>query len=180
MEPTTTPSQAAIKAGLVTGLILFVINFLCYFINYELLATSWVGILSVVLYCGLIIFFGIQYRKELGGFMSFGTAFQFAFVSLIIMLIITTLGTLLLFLVLDPGLSQRLADLTVKNTLEMMDSFGAGDLPAEQMDEMHRSFVEAYTGWGQIRGAGFLLVFYAILSLILAAIIKKKDKSLDY
>src|SRR5690606_29269662 len=109
MEPTTTPSQAAIKAGLVTGLILFVINFLCYFINYELLATSWVGILSVVLYCGLIIFFGIQYRKELGGFMSFGTAFQFAFVSLIIMLIITTLGTLLLFLVLDPGLGPRSA-----------------------------------------------------------------------
>lgn len=180
METTTTPSQAAIKAGVVTGLTMLVFSFLCYFINYELLATSWIGIISVVLYCGLVIFFGLEYRKELGGFMSFGTAFQFAFVSLIIMLVITTLGNLLLFSVLDPGLGQRLADLTMENTLKMMDSFGAGDLPADQIDEMRNSFLEAYTVWGQIKGAGFLLVFYAILSLILGAIIKKKDKSLDY
>lgn len=180
METTNTPSQAAIKAGVVTGLLLTVINYLCYFVNYELLASGWLGFLSLVLYCGLIIFFGSQYRKELGGFMNFGTAFQFAFISLFIMLVITTIGNMLLFLVLDPGLGARMADLIMENTLNMMDSFGAGELPADQMDEMNKGFVEGYTAWGMVKGAGFMLLFYAILALILGAIIKKKDKSLDY
>lgn len=180
METTTTPTQAAIKAGVITGLILLVITFLRYFINYELLATGWIGFLTFAIYCGLIIYFGIEYRKELGGFMSFGNAFQFAFVSLIIILVITTLGNFMLFLVLDPGLGQRMADLTVENAMEMMDSFGAGELPADQIDEMRNGIVEAYTAWGMIKGAGITLVLYAILALILGAIIKKKDKSLDY
>lgn len=180
METTTTPSQAAIKAGVVTGLLLTVISYLCYFINYELLASGWLSFLSLVLYCGLIIFFGIQYRKELGGFMNFGTAFQYAFISLLVMLVISTIGNMLLFLVLDPGLGTRMADLIMENTLNMMDSFGAGELPADQMDEMHTGFVEGYTAWGMVKGAGFMLVVYAILALILGAIIKKKDKSLDY
>lgn len=180
METVTTPSQAAIKAGVVTGLILTVITFLCYFIDYELLVTTWLSLGSFVLYCALIIYFGIQYRTELGGFMNFGTAFQFAFVSLIIMLIINTLGSMVLFLVLDPGLGERMTDLSMESTLKMMDSFGAGDLPSEQMDEIRNGIAEAYTGWGMIKGAGFMLVVYAILALILGAIIKKKDKSLEY
>ena len=180
METTTTPSQAAIKAGVITGLLLTVISYLCYFVDYELLTSNWLNFFSFVLYCGLIIYFGIEYRKELGGFMSFGTGFQFAFVSLLIMLVINTIGNMLLFLVLDPGLGPRMADLIMENTLNMMDSFGAGELPADQMDEMKKGFVEAYTAWGMIKGAAFLLVFYAILALILGAIIKKKDKSLDY
>lgn len=180
METTTSPTQAAIKAGVITGLILVVITFLLYFINYELLATSWIGFLTFAIYCGLVIFFGIAYRKEVGGFMNFGNAFQFAFVSLIVILVITTLGNFLLFLVLDPGLGQRMADLTLENTMKMMDSFGAGEMPADQMDEMRNGMVEAYTPWGMIKGAGIALVIYAILALILAAIIKKKDKSLDY
>lgn len=180
METVTTPSQAAIKAGVVTGLILTVITFLCYFIDYELLVTTWLTLGSFVLYCALIIYFGIQYRTDLGGFMNFGTAFQFAFVSLIIMLIINTLGSMVLFLVLDPGLGERMTDLSMESTLKMMDSFGAGDLPSEQMDEIRNGIAEAYTGWGMIKGAGFMLVVYAILALILGAIIKKKDKSLEY
>lgn len=180
MENATTPSQAAIKAGVVTGLILTVITYLCYFIDWEILVATWFNVASFVLYCALIIYFGIQYRTDLGGFMSFGTAFQFAFVSLIIMLIINTLGSMLLFLVLDPGLGERMADLNMENTLKMMDSFGAGDLPSDQIDEIRNGIVEAYTAWGMIKGAGFMLIIYAILALILGAIIKKKDKSLDY
>jgi hypothetical protein len=180
METATTPSQAAIKAGVVTGLILTVITFLCYFIDWEILVATWFNLGSFVLYCALIIYFGIQYRTDLGGFMSFGTAFQFAFVSLIVMLIINTLGSMLLFLVLDPGLGERMADLSMENTLKMMGSFGAGDLPSDQMDEIRNGIAEAYTAWGMIKGTGFMLIIYAILALILGAIIKKKDKSLDY
>lgn len=180
METTATPTQAAIKAGLITGLIQLVITFVCYFIDYELLGASWLNISLFVLYSGLIIYFGFQYRAELGGFMNFGTAFQFSFVALIVVLVINTFGSILLFQVLDPSLGEKITDLTMERTLDMMDSFGAGDIPSEQLDEMRNGMLEGFSGWGLIKGAGFMLIVYAILALILGAIIKKRDKSLDY
>lgn len=180
METTITPSQAAIKAGVIIGLLLTVFSFLCYFIDYELLGATWLNVALFVLYSGLVIYFGIQHRAELGGFMSFGTAFQFSFIALVVMLVINTFGNFLLFVVLDPSLGEKMTDMAMEKTLNMMDSFGAGDLPSDQIDEMRNSMLEGFSGWGIIRGAGFMLIVYAILALILGAIIKKKDKSLDY
>ena len=112
--------------------------------------------------------------------MNFGTAFQFSFFSLLIMLAITTLGNMLLFMVVDPTLGEKMADVGLENTLKIMDSFGAGDLPSEQMDEIKKGILDGYTPLGMLKGAGFMVIFYAVVSLILGAIIKKKDKSLDY
>lgn len=180
MENPSTPFQAAIKAGLITGLILTVITYVFYFIDYELLAAAWLWPLTLVVLCGLIIYFGMQYRTELGGFMAFGTAFQFAFFSLIVMMIVTTVGNILLYVVLDPGLGEKMADITLEKTLKALDSFGAGDLSSDQMDEMRNGVMEAYSTVGMLKSAGISIIFYAILALILGAIIKKKDKSLDY
>ncbi len=181
MENEQSPFQAAVKAGLITGLVLAVITFVCYFVDYQILGSGWLSFLSLVIYCGLIIYFGIQYRKEQGGFMNYGTAFQFSFFSLLIMLVVTTLSNMLLFLVVDPGLGERMVAVGLENTLEMMDSFGMGDnISSEQLDELEKGMLEGYTAWGMLKGAGVMVIFYAILALILAAIIKKKDKSLDY
>src|SRR5690606_31347737 len=127
MEHHQTPFQAALKAGLITGLFLTAFSFVCYFIDYKLLASTWLGLVTLAIYSGLVIYFGIEYRKELGGFMSFGSAFQFSFFSLLIMLAITTVGNMLLFMVLDPDLGEKMADVGLENTLKIMDSFGAGD-----------------------------------------------------
>ena len=180
MENEQRPFQASIKAGLITGLILTVITFICYFIDYRTLGAGWLGFVTLAIYCGLIIYFGIQYRKELGGFMNFGTGFQFSFFSLLIMLVVTTLGNMLLFFVVDPGLGERMADVGLENALDMMENFGVGDISADQMDEIEKGILDGYTPSGMLKGAGFMIVFYAILALILGAIIKKKDKSLDY
>jgi hypothetical protein len=180
METEHSPFQAALKAGIIIGLILTVITFVCYFVDYNLLGSSWLGFGSLAIYCGLIIYYGIQYRKELGGFMNFGTAFRFSFYTLLVMLLITTLGNMLLFLVLDPALGEKMADVGLKNTLEIMDTFGAGDMSSDQMDEIRQGILDGYSALGLLKGAGFMVIFYAILALILGAIIKRRDKSLDY
>jgi ABC-type multidrug transport system permease subunit len=45
---------------------------------------------------------------------------------------------------------------------------------------MRKATADSFTLMGQIKGFGFLLIFYAIVALILAAILKKRDKSLDF
>jgi hypothetical protein len=44
---------------------------------------------------------------------------------------------------------------------------------------MRESALSNYTLGGQLRNFGFGIIAYAIIALILGAIIKKRDKSLD-
>lgn len=182
MEEQQTPLQAAIKPGLTMGLVALAITYIAYFIDATLLASAWFGIVALVIFFGLLIYFGKEYRNELGGFMSFGTAFNFSFISIVISGIVSLIGQILLFQVIDPSLPQVLADITFENSLKMMESFGQNpdSLPPGTLDEIRNSTASTFTLGGQLKNFGFALVVYAIIALILAAILKKRDKSLDY
>ncbi|MEX2513379.1 MAG: DUF4199 domain-containing protein [Cyclobacteriaceae bacterium] len=181
MESTTTPVQASVKSGIIIGLVMLIINFVFYFIDYSLLVATWYNIFVLILFFGLIIYFGKQYRKDIGGYMTFSSAFQYSFVTLLICGIIASIGNILLYQVIHPGLPDILVDQQLEGMLNLLDKFGAGDsISAEQLDEMRLEMSESYTVMGQLKGFGFSLIIYAIMALILGAILKKKDKSLDY
>ena len=114
-QQTISPSKAALKPGFVTGLIMLVITFIIYFIDYTYLVSAWYGFVSIIFFFGLVIYFGRQYRKEIGGFMTFGTAFQFAFVTLIIAGLVAMVGNILLYQVIHPGLSELLVKVQLEN-----------------------------------------------------------------
>ena len=84
MEEQQTPMQAAVKPGLTMGLVALAVTYIAYFIDASLLASGWFALVALVIFVALIIYFGSQYRNELGGFMSFGTAFNFSFISILI------------------------------------------------------------------------------------------------
>ncbi|SDA93548.1 Protein of unknown function [Algoriphagus alkaliphilus] len=174
--------QAAVKPGLTIGLISLAITYLAYFIDSSLLASGWFGLVSLVIMAVLLIYFGTQYRTEIGGFMTFGTAFNFSFIAMIISGIVGLIGMLLLYQVIDPSLPQLLADEAFQTSLKTMESFGANPdaLPPAQLEEMRKATADSFTVIGQIKGFGFLLIFYALVALILGAILKKRDKSLDF
>jgi hypothetical protein len=182
MEEQQTPMQAAVKPGLTIGLISLAITYLAYFIDSSLLASGWFGMVSLVIMVALIIHFGIQYRNEIGGFMTFGAAFNFSFITVIISGIVSMIGMLLLYQVIDPSLPQVLADEAFRTQLSAMESLGANPdaLPPAQLEEMRKATADSFTVMGQVKGFGFLLIFYAIVALILGAILKKRDKSLDF
>lgn len=181
-EQAQTPFQAAVTPGITMGLAALAITYVAYFIDSSLLASGYFALVSLVIFFGLVIYFGTQYRKELGGFMSFGTAFNFSFISILISGIISLVGMLLLFHVIDPSLPEVLADITFENSLKMMESFGQNpeSLPTEALDNIRAQSEGSFTLGGQIKNFGFGLIGYAIIALILAAILKKRDKSLDY
>lgn len=181
METAPSPFQASVKSGVIIGLLMLVINFVIYFVDYSLLVAAWYNIFVLILFFALIIYFGRQYRRELGGYMSFSTAFQFSFVTLIVCGIIATVGNVLLYSAIDPGLPEILVERQLESMLNMLDRFGAGDsISSDQLDEMRSEMSRSYTITGQIKGFGFALIIYAIMSLILGAVLKKKNKSLDY
>ncbi|MDO9553785.1 DUF4199 domain-containing protein [Rhodonellum sp.] len=181
MENENTPFKAGLNSGLILGLISVVLTYVIYFVDSSLLAAWYVGIGIFVLFIGLIIYFGIQYRNSIGGYMPFGAAFNFSFITLVVAGIIGVLANILLFTVVDPALPNVLVDAQMETQMAMLDKFGAGDsISSEQLDEMRTNLQNAYTPFGQLKGFGFLLIGYAIFALILGAILKKRDKSLDF
>lgn len=179
---TQTPFQAAVRPGLITGLVAMAITYITYFIDSSFMASGWFGFGSFALFFALLIYFGAQFRKEQGGFMSFGVAFNFSFIAIFISGLVSLVGQLLLFHVIDPSLPEVLAEITFENTLKMVERFGQNPdtMPSEAIDQLRAQSENSFTIGGQIKNFGFGLIAFAIIALILAAILKKRDKSLDY
>lgn len=182
METTETPFQAALKPGLITGLISMMVYYLAYFMDSTLLASAWFGLISLVISFVLVIFFGRQYRTDLGGFMSFGAAFNFSFIVITTSGLIGLVGQILLFQVIDPALPSVISEVIMKNTFETMEKYGASPdaMSPAMLDEMKESMNSSFTIMGQIKSFGAVLIFSAILALILGAILKKKDTSTEF
>ena len=176
------PIQSAVRPGIILGLVSLVLTYVAYFIDSSYLASGYFWLVALVLFFALIIYFGKEYRNELGGFMSFGTAFNFSFFTILISGLIGLVGSILLFHVIDPSLPQVLGEITFESQLEMMEKFGASpdSLAPEVLDDMREASASNFTLIGQLKGFGIGLIAYAIIALILGAILKKKDKSLDF
>lgn len=181
-EQVSSPFQSAIKPGLTIGLVTLAISYLAYFVDVSLLTAWYYGLGILILFIALILYFGKEYRQEVGGFMSFGIAFQFSFFAILISGLVGLVGNILLFQVIDPSLPQVLADLTFDAQLQMMEKLGANPdaIPSEDLQKMKEASASNFTLAGQLKAFGFGLIAYAIIALILGAILKKRDKSLDF
>ncbi|NQZ77369.1 MAG: hypothetical protein HRT61_14890 [Ekhidna sp.] len=63
----------AIKSGVIVGVISIVVTLLLYIVDPALLVSMWMFLLFFV-FVGLVAYFGIQHRNEIGGYMDFGKA----------------------------------------------------------------------------------------------------------
>jgi Na+/H+-dicarboxylate symporter len=179
MENTTTPAptliSSALKNGAILGVISIAITLLLYVADYTLMADWKVGLLSFAIFIGYAIYAGINYRKEIGGFIDFGKAFQHGFIIFAVSALISTLFNIVLYTVVDPELPSKLTEASVEAAAKMMENFG---MPEEQMDEAlektREDTAKRFTVGGLATGYLFALIFCAIFALITGAIVKKK------
>ena len=144
-----------------------------YIIDPLLMIKWWFSLSSLVLFIALVSYFGIQYREMLGGFVSFKIAYIYSILTFVLAGLIGTAFSILLFQVIDPDLPQLMSEAIIEQTVEMMEGFGANQ---EIIDEAIEDADPAasFTVMGQIKSFGMVLIFYAVMSLITGAIIKRK------
>jgi predicted ferric reductase len=164
MEESTTPkvslAQHAAKWGAIIGGGSIVLTLLIYIVDYTLLA-DWKMIVLLLVFLGLVIYAGINYRNQIGGFLPYGKAFQHAFITFAVLGIVSTAFTVILYTVIDSELPAKLTEVALENTQKMMENFG---VPEDQMDKAMEDAKE--------RSAD---QFYAILSLIGALFVRKNE-----
>ena len=168
--------KPAAKSGLTLGLIGVIITLLIYFVEAKLLANIWVGIGILVTILALVLVFGIGFRKQCGGFLSFKHAFFYSLIVLLSAGLVNQAFNYLLFNVIDPELVEIVADAAIENTQAVMEKF---NLPDEEVDKALENtkdqIVNQYTIGGIVKTYFWSIIVYAIISLITGAIIKRND-----
>jgi hypothetical protein len=172
----TTIFNHAIRWGGILGAVSILITMTLYAVDYSLMVQLKTLFISLLIYLGLVIYAGINYRNSIGGFLSFGKAFQHGFLVLAISALISTIFNILLYTAIDPELPQKLTDASIENTRQMMENFGA---PEDQVDEALEQARERsndqFSVGGLALGYVWILVFSAIMALISGLIVKKNE-----
>src|SRR5688572_26912000 len=118
MEQTETPNlfKHAARMGAIGGGIGILFTILIYVADIRLMADWKIGIFFLLFYLGYVIYAGIQFRKESGGYLSYGKAFQHGYITLIVGGFISTLFSIILFHVIDPSIPETLTQASIEKT----------------------------------------------------------------
>tara|TARA_B100001245_G_scaffold180745_1_gene138869 strand:- start:608 stop:1129 length:522 start_codon:yes stop_codon:yes gene_type:complete len=170
----------AVKSGVYVGVLSIIFVLLAYVIEPTYLAKWWFGIGILVINLGLVIYFGLQYRKEEEGYLTFKEGFLHGFVLLLVAGIIGTVFQILLYTVIDPELPQIITEAMVAQQEAMLQKFG---MQGAQLDEAIEKIKEEtpknFTAGGLLKSYAFGTIFYLIISLITGAIVKKSEPEFE-
>jgi hypothetical protein len=180
MEQTTSTSpnlfKHALKSGAIIGGIGIAITAILYVVDLSLLANLKVGIVMILVFLGLVIYMGINYRKEAGGYLSYGKAFQHGYVTLLVSGFISTLFQILLYHVIDPSIPGALTDISLEMAEEMMAGFGmSGDQLDKAMEQARIDTPARFTVVGLLKQFAWGFLIYAIISVITSIFVKKNE-----
>ncbi|MEM9831740.1 MAG: DUF4199 domain-containing protein [Bacteroidota bacterium] len=168
-----------LKYGLFLGFISIAISLAIIMIDPTLMVASWFQLVNLGISATILIVAGLELRKQQGGFLSFKNAFLSTLIIIAIGTAISTLYSIVQFNMINPELKETITESVVNNTVGTLESFGMSD---EQIDEAVAG-IESQDSFGVEN----LLIGYftttliggGIISLIIGAIVKKKEPEFD-
>ena len=167
--------SSSVNYGIYLALLLSAFTIIAYVLNIELLVNFWIMLLLLPI---VAIVFGIvstaKAKSLLGGFMSFKQAFSAYFITIAFGIIISSLVSIILFGFIDPEAATMLQEIGMEKVRGFMESMGA---PESEIDKaMAEAAKEDTMSIGnQVMNIAKGLIFYAVIGLIVALIMKKKD-----
>lgn len=167
----TSIKNTMITYGLLLGGISIVFNLMLFFLGMHYEQSTAVGIVSIVIMIGVLLFAFIQYKKSNDGFISLSEAIKIGLGASLISAILGILYTFLLTEVLDPGMMEKVLDL-------QMEKIRANnpEMSQEAMDAT-RSMSEKFST-PFIRSAIQLIIalFIGFIVSLIGGLIVKKSK----
>ena len=163
-----------ITFGVLIGIVSSLITATIYAIDLNLFSSWWIGITSIIVYLILGIVLLSKTKKEVKTVFTFKDAFTTYFIAAVIGILISTLFNVLLFNVIDPSAKDKLLEITMKITANMMQKFGT---PASVINEAIAKLKETnpYSTIELLKGSIFSIIFSSIFGLILAAFFKTRS-----
>lgn len=172
-----TIKSSAVNLGVYLGAILALITVLAYVLNVEMMVAWWYGIILFLLILGFGIYSTAKAKSMLNGIISFKDAFSSYFITIAIGILINVGVSVLLFEIIDKDAALLIQEKAIESTVNMMERFGA---PSAEIDKTIDAMSQdnAFSLVNQLKSIAYQLLFYAIVGLIVAASMKKKDPEL--
>ena len=159
-----------ITYGLLLGGISIVFNLMLFYLKMHYEQSPAVGIVSIVIMIGVLLFAFIQYKKSNEGYISLSEAIKIGLGVSLISAILGILYSFLLTEVLDPGMMEKVLDLQMEKI-----RINNPEMSQEALDGT-RSMSEKFST--PLMRSAFQLIFALfigfIISLIGGLIVKKK------
>jgi len=174
------PIQHALKFGAIVGMISAIFTILLYVIDPALMINMWIGLSLLVVFLGIVIYGGITYRNEIGGYIDFGPAYIHGFIVLLTMGIIGLAVNLLLHNVIDTTLKDTLTEAGIEQSIQLMEKFGAPQEAIDDAIEKQREDMEnQFTNIGILKSTMYGIIAYAVIALITGLIVRRREKLSD-
>ena len=169
--------SVAAPHGVYAALGSFVLMLAVYLIQSEWMVEWWVSLSSTALNL-VFMFVACSAFRKAQGTATFGEAWTVSMVASGVAALVGMLLSMVLFFVIDPTLPQLLVDLSMDQSRVMMESFGmSGAMVEMQLEEARKQVESAFTPGGMAKNTVWALAFWAVLSLIVAAIMKRAPKT---
>ncbi len=164
-----------INFGIGYGAYLILLTLYAYVIDNGFFASFWfLGFVILGFFVNGFWVIG-SLKKAQEGYLTFKEGFTVFFISNALGLFISTILTILIFIVIDPELQTTVKDLTIAKTTQMMEDFGA---PSDAIDKTIEGIKKQdnFSLSAQIKGYFSTLAISSIIGLLLALILKKKKE----
>lgn len=169
-----TLKSIATNYGLYLGALLALFTVVSYAVNLELLTNMWYGIVILIVIITLGILSVIKVKQAQNGYASFKEAFTSYFITILLGLVISTLVSYLLFNFIDTDAATVLKEKTIEKTVQMMENFHApSEGIAEAVEKIESQ--DQFAIGNILKGLAGYLVFFSIIGLIVAAVMKKNN-----
>ena len=166
------------KNGLVLGAIQVVMLFVSYIMGIDFMMQTWWGVLQFLVSLGLVVYFAIDFRKLQGGYATFKESFSVLFGMYAAAGFILTFFNILLYNFIDLEFAEMAKEVIIEKTYQMMEGFGASEtMVDEAIEEIEKQ--DSFSIASLAKGYVFGLPVYIVISLILAAFLKRNKSEFE-
>ena len=138
---------------------------------------GWIPMLMGFVIMGVMFYLaGKAERDANGGALSYGQALKTTFLTGFIGVVIATLFTIILIQLIDPGLVEKLTEMSVEAARSMMSKFGMPeDQMAEALEKAEESAANSFTPGAMLLSMLTNSIFILIIAALVSIFIKKEE-----
>ena len=164
-----------LKNGLILGSISIILLVGSYSIGVHFFLNDTWSIIKAFLPYLILIYFVIEYKKIVGGYISFKDTFTVTLGISVAGAFLTTFFSILLFNFIDPDFAVQLKDFTVEKLAIQLDQLSESSSMYTILENLieQTQKEEIYSITNQASSLFYSLFFHIIFSAIIAAFIKK-------
>tara|TARA_B100001057_G_scaffold436456_1_gene467537 strand:- start:587 stop:1120 length:534 start_codon:yes stop_codon:yes gene_type:complete len=169
-----------LKNGLILGSISIILLLASYAIGVDFFLNDTWSIIKAILPYVVLIFLVIEYKKLVGGYISYKETFTVTLGVTVAGAFLSTFFSILLFNFIDPDFAVQLKDFTVQKLAVQLDQLPESNPMYSVMETLIEQTQEEniYSISNQASALFYSLFFHIIFSAIIAAFIKK-DKPME-